>query len=271
MLHTKRTFDYEYPLENADVCIIGIPFNSTEIGQSVKHGPLFVREAIRNLIGYNPKSRQNIFEKYRFCDAGDIEVVPGSWSKTKDVIISTIRDIFSGNESIFPIFLGGEHLITLATATALKETEGERVTLIDFDAHKDLLPDWLGEKYSHITWAYHLMKTGNFDMIQIGCRAYDKTEEDNSRRFNISDEIKSIKGPVYLSIDLDVLDPSVAPEVGTQQAEGITFAELKKELMKLKGARIIGMDIVECASREVETKTAHIAAEIIRTVLEIRG
>lgn len=270
MLYTKKTFDYEYPIDKADVCLIGIPFSSTEIGQPVKYGPLFIREAIRNLMGYNPSSKKNVFEKYKFHDVGDVEVVPGSWDKTEDAITSTIADIFSDNKKIFPIFLGGEHLISLAIAKSLRKIWSKKITIIDFDAHRDLLPDWMGNDYSHITWAYHTMNTHNFDMMQVGCRIYEKEEEKNLKKFKVKNGIRPTRNPVYITIDLDVLDPSVAPEVGTQQAGGMTFEELKKELMKLKGMNIIGMDIVECASREIETRTAHVAAEIIRTVLEIR-
>ncbi len=270
MMYVKKTFDYEYPLSEADVCIIGIPFSSTEIGQPVKYGPVFIREAIKNLMGYNPQLKKNIFEQFKFHDVGDIEVIPGDWKKTEEVIKSTISDIFAENGNIFPIFLGGEHLITLATVNALQDIRKKKMTIVDFDAHMDLLQEWLGEEYSHISWAFHAMRTGNFDMVQIGCRMYGKDEERNFKKFEISDKIKKIKNPVYLTIDLDVLDPSVAPEVGTQQANGMSFEELKKELMKLRGLNIVGMDVVECASREVETRTSHVAAEIIRTVLEIK-
>ena len=270
MLYTKRTFDYEYPLKEADVCLVGIPFSSTEIGQSVKYGPLFIREAIRNLMGHNPKTGKNIFKKYRFCDLGDIEIVPGSWEKTDKVITDTIKEIFSENKKVFPVFLGGGHLISLSIIRNLQKMK-KSLTVIDFDAHRDLLSDWLGEEHSHITWAYYaLKKTKGIGMVQIGCRIYEEEEQKNFVKFKVSDKIGKIRNPVYLTIDLDVLDPSVCPEVGTQQAGGMSFEELKRELMKLKGSEIIGMDIVECASREAETRTAHIAAELIRTVLEIR-
>jgi len=270
MLYTKKIFDYEYPLKEADVCLVGIPFSSTEIGQPVKYGPLFIREAIRNLMGHNPKTGKNIFKKYKFCNIGDIEIVPGSWEKTDKVITDTMKGIFSENKKVFPVFLGGEHLISLSIIRNLQKIR-KGLTVVDFDAHRDLLPDWLGEEHSHITWAYRLLKGSKYiNMVQIGCRIFEEEEQKNFIKFGVSDKIGKINNPVYLTIDLDVLDPSVCPEVGTQQASGMSFEELKKELMKLKGSNIVGMDIVECASREAETRTAHIAAELIRTVLEIR-
>ncbi len=268
MFHTKRTFDFEYPLKEADVCLIGIPFSSTEIGQDVKYGPLFIREAIKNLTGHNPSAGKNIFTEKKFHDAGDVEIVPGSWKLTEKAITDAIEEMFGENKSVFPVFLGGEHLITLACAKAISEHIGERVSIADFDAHRDLLSEWLGEKHSHITWAYHALKTGKFEIMQFGCRAFSPEEEKNMK-FGAFDGIKRPDMPVYISVDLDVFDPSIAPEVGTQQAGGITFEEFKKEIKKLKGAKIIGMDVVECASREVESRTAHIAAEVIRSVLEL--
>ena len=94
MLHTKKTFDYEYPVKEADICLLGVPFDSTEIGKSCKYGPLFIRQAIRELIGFNQRTGKNIFTKKKFADIGDIEVVPGSWLKTKQKIIETIKDVF---------------------------------------------------------------------------------------------------------------------------------------------------------------------------------
>ena len=93
MLYTKKTFSFEAKLEEADVCLVGIPFDSTEIGNPVRNGPLFIREAIKNLPGYDPQLKRNVFEELSFCDLGDIEVVPGSWDLTNNAIMETMREI----------------------------------------------------------------------------------------------------------------------------------------------------------------------------------
>ena len=83
MLYTKKTFDYEHDLSEADVVLLGIPWDSTETGKSVKYGPLFIREAVRNMPGYDPQSRSNPFQKLKLSDIGDLEVVPGDWDGSR--------------------------------------------------------------------------------------------------------------------------------------------------------------------------------------------
>ena len=79
----KKTFDYEFPLKEADVVLIGIPWDFSQTGYPTRYGPTFIREALRNVVGYDPDSKVNIFEKLKFCDLGDIEVVPGNWKLTE--------------------------------------------------------------------------------------------------------------------------------------------------------------------------------------------
>ena len=110
MLHAKRTFEYEHKLEDSDVVLVGIPFDSTQTGYPVRYGPLFIREAIKNTIGWDPELKLNVFEKLKFCDAGDVSVVPGSWDLTSDAIKETAKEILERNPKAFPVFLGGEHL-----------------------------------------------------------------------------------------------------------------------------------------------------------------
>ena len=130
MLYLKKTFSYEYPTEEADVCLVGIPFDSTETGKSVRNGPLFLREAIKNLVGLDPDSRINIFETLKLTDLGDIEVVPGNWTLTKERIADTVKSILEANPKTLPLFLGGEHLITLGILESL--SFHKKITIIDF-------------------------------------------------------------------------------------------------------------------------------------------
>ena len=263
MLYTKKTFSFEEKLEESDVCLVGIPFDSTEIGNPVRNGPLFIREAIKNLPGYDPGLKKNVFEELSFCDLGDIEIVPGSWDLTNNAIMETVREI-KGSKA-FPVFLGGEHLITLGILNAL--VPDEKITIIDFDAHRDLMKEWLGLKHSHITWAYHALQNKNFDMIQLGCRSWYREEEKPFEEFGIRETLENINNPVYLTIDLDVLDPAHAPEVGTPEASGMSVKELFTLLEQVCANKVIGMDIVECASDRVNTQTALIAAQVFKKVI----
>lgn len=265
MLYTKRTFEYEYSLKEADIVLLGIPFDSTQTGRSTKYGPLFIRESLKNLYGYDKETKINPFTKYKFCDLGDVEVVPGSWKLTKKRIMNTINHIFRENPRIFPIFLGGEHLITLGILTSMKNVLKKDICVIHFDAHRDLSSEWLGFKYSHATWAYHILKDG-FKLIQIGTRSWSEEEED-IKKFGIKNGIEKMGNFVYITVDMDVFDPSFAPEVGTPEPMGMSPYDFFKKLKLVCKNEVIGMDIVECSSDKVNTTTALLGAEIIKKVL----
>jgi len=262
MLYTKKTFDYEHDLSEADVVLLGIPWDSTETGKSVKYGPLFIREAVRNMPGYDPQSRSNPFQKLKFSDIGDLEVVPGDWAVVKERISNTIREIFATNKSIFPVFLGGDHLITLGILESLPH---EKITVIHFDAHRDLMKEYLGNPYVHITWASHILNNPRFELVQIGTRSWSQDEETLISK--LKDTYENIDNPIYITVDLDVFDPGFAPEVGTPEAGGMSPKGFFEILEKVCKNNIIGMDIVECASDKVNTPTAVLAAQIIKKVL----
>ncbi len=262
MLYTKKTFDYEYDISDAQVVFLGIPWDSTETGKSVKYGSLFIREALRNLPGYDPENKFNPFAELKFCDLGDLEVVPGSWEMTKERIQDTIKEVFATNKNVFPIFLGGDHLITLGILESLPY---EKITVIDFDAHRDLMKEYLGNPYVHITWAHHIINNPKFELVQIGARSWSEEEDDLISK--LKDTFDNIDNPIYITVDMDVFDPGFAPEVGTPEPNGMKPADFFEILEKVCKNNIIGMDIAECASLEVGTPTAVLAAQIIRKVL----
>lgn len=261
MLYLKRTFDYEYPLGEADVVLIGIPWDFSQTGFPTRYGPLFIREALRNLVGYDPETKTNVFEKYKFCDLGDIEVVPGNWKLTEERISDTIKSVFEKNPKVFPVFLGGDHLISLGVLNSLKNLH-PKLTVVDFDAHRDLMKEFLGEKYSHFTWAYHALK--NLELVQIGVRSFTKEEEEVSKKFRIKNDLKNVKNPVYLTIDLDVLKTN---DVGTPEPGGMIFEGITKILKQACRNELIGMDIVESAAMKINSESSLIAANLIKKAL----
>jgi len=266
MLHTIRTFPFEYSLKEAEIAVLGIPWDSSETGKSVKHGPLFIREAIKNMQGYDSETKTKVFDKFKYCDLGDIEITPANWILTQEKINDTIKELFKENPKIFPVFFGGDHLITLGILNALAESK-EKITVIDFDAHRDLLPDWMGEKFSHITWANHLLKNNKFELIQLGFRSSTPEEDKLVLKHKINDSIEKIDGPVYISVDLDVFDPCFAPEVGTPEPLGMQPKEFFSILNKVCKNEVIGLDLVECASDKVNSQTAVLAANIFKKVI----
>lgn len=270
MLYLRKTFSYEYPLEKSDVVLVGVPFDSTETGKSVRFGPVFLREAIKNIPGYDPKAKINVFDKLKFSDVGDVEVVAGNWKLTEERIKETVKWIFEANSDVLPVFLGGEHLITLGILEGLKGFFKEKITVIHFDAHRDLLSEYMGEKFSHITWAYHAASNSAFRLVQIGCRSWSKDEESNFKKFRVSNMLKGISGHVYLSVDLDVFDPAFAPDVGTPEPEGMCTKEFFSIIEKIPAKNLIGMDIVECASDKVNTQTAVLGAHIFKRIIGLK-
>ncbi len=265
MLYTKKTFDYEYDVKEADVALLGIPWDCTETGHPVRYGPLFIREAIKKTPGWDSASKTNIFEKLRFTDLGDVDIVHSNWKLTKERIQDTVEFMFKESPKIFPVFLGGDHLITLGILEGLTRILNKKITVIDFDAHMDMAKDWMGEPYNHLTWAFHALKNHDIELIQTGCRSWTKEEENVSEK--IKNRIEKSENPVYITVDLDVLDPVHAPEVGTPEPQGLSSEKLFSLLKKSCENRVIGLDIVECASDRLNTQTAALAANIIKKVL----
>jgi agmatinase len=264
MLYLRKTFCYEHPLEEARVCLVGIPWDGTETGMPVRFGPLFIREAIRELPGFDPGTGRNPFKEIKFTDLGDVEIVPGSWSLTREAIEDTVKHILEVNPRALPVFLGGEHLITLPVVERLAEFH-RGLTVVQVDAHRDLMPEWMGNPYSHITWAHRAVSNKLVRLVQIGARSWNMEEEPLISK--VGENLEGLDGPVYLSLDMDVLDPGHAPEVGTPEPGGVSPQELFGIVRRVSGMGLVGMDIVECASRSVGTQTATLAARVFREAL----
>lgn len=262
MLYLKRTFDYEHSLKEADVVLIGIPWDFSQTGQPTRYGPLFIREALKNVVGYDPDSKVNPFCEYKFCDLGDIEIVPGNWKLTEERIKDTVKSVFEINPKVFPIFLGGDHLVTLGILNSLRP---RKLTVVDFDAHMDLMKEFLGEEHSHFTWAFHASKF--YEIVQVGVRSFTKEEEDISKKLKIKNDVKNIKNPLYITIDLDVLNTK---DVGTPEPGGMHFDELTNFLKPACRNKLIGMDIVESAATRINSESAIFAANLIKKILIFR-
>lgn len=257
MLYTSNTFTpYNHALAEADVVFLGAPFASTSISKPALHGPALVRHALQNI--------ENL-PKRKFCDLGDLEIVPGSYELTAERIRETMKEIRDTNPKAFNAVVGGEHLITLPLIEVLKPK-----TIVQIDAHSDTRSDYLGCVYSHATWAYHASKISR--IIQIGLNAVSDEEKKFLAKtravhaFSIGDFLKfrpKIEKPVHLTIDMDVFDPGYVeaafPE-GNAKPEDI-FAVLDKIQPQ-------SMDIVEINDDRLPSKTAFLAAELIKRVLQ---
>ncbi len=251
---------------------IGVPFDSTSTYKPcARFGPRAVREASYNFERYNMVLDKTL--DVPVFDFGDIEVIPGSFENTCSNIKFTISELLDKN--VIPVAVGGEHTISYGV---LKALDVENTTVIHLDAHMDLRNDYMGEKYSHATAMRRIFDLNPKDMIQIGIRscsedeisfaekngiAYFTPHEVNENIELIKNIIKNIGGPLYVSVDIDVLDPAYAPCVGTPSPCGLNPFQLESLIHCLKDKEVVGFDLVEVSSTEIGDITSMNAAKAI--------
>lgn len=260
--------------------IIGVPFDSTTSYHSgARLGPIVVREASFGFEKYN-----TIFNKELtsvFYDFGDVNVVPGNCQATCKIVEDTVNELL--NLNLKPITIGGEHSASIGVIKALIERYG-KLTVIHLDAHRDLAFEFIGEKYSHATVMRRAHEMG-VDLVQIGIRSSSSDEEEYvTSTYNIQtfknksvhkhmDEIEyfliNIDTPIYISIDMDVVDPSIAPSVGNPTPGGLFVSEIETILETLSHKNVVGLDVVETASDRLGDNTAVVAAKIIYDFLTL--
>lgn len=260
--------------------IIGVPFDSTTSYHSGSRlGPIVVREASFGFEKYN-----TIFNKdltTTFYDFGDVNVVPGNCEKTCKIVEDTVNELL--NLELKPIIIGGEHSASIGAIKALSEKYG-KLTVIHLDAHRDLAFKFVGEKYSHATVMRRVHELGS-DLVQIGIRSASGDEEEfvkstyNIQTFKSKDVHKhmdaieyyltTIEGPIYISIDMDVMEPAIAPNVGNPTPGGLFTSEMETIIESLSHKDIVGLDIVETASDRLGDNTAVVAAKIIYDFLTL--
>ena len=264
MMYTSNTFvPNNYEPREADVVFLGVPFGATSVSKPSIYGPVMVRESLKIVEDFVPA----MYEKIKVCDLGDLEFVPGSFELTAERVRETARDIMAVNKKAFIILVGGEHSMTLPLAEVL-----EPKTIVHFDAHGDCLPDYLGNKYTHQTWAWHASRFSR--IIQLGVNTKTSGEERivkerNIERFGFAEFIKKtpkMQKPVHVSIDIDVFDPSFIGETGYYEGKA-TKEEVFGALGKI-GAD--SLDIMEICDDKLPSKSGFLAADIIQRVLAKR-
>jgi len=252
--------------------ILGVPFDSTSTYKTgSRNGPLVIREASYNFENYNLNLDKTL--NLPIYDLGDVEIVPGNLKKTCANVESSVKELIGQN--IIPLFLGGEHSITYPVLKALNL---EDVTVIHFDAHMDMANEYMGEKYSHATVMRRVFDLNPLDIIQIGIRSCSLEEKIFADKKNIKyytsqdvhnnikeiiEKIDEIDGKIYVSIDIDVLDPSYAPFSGNPMPGGLDPFQMESLIIKISEKDIVGLDLVEVASNQLGDITAINAAKII--------
>jgi agmatinase len=248
---------------DAAICVAGIPFDiGTSNRSGTRFGPAAIRAASRMLVdGANPYHWIDP-ATLPLADIGDFAIALGDIPAS----LALIEEAAAGVAHL--VALGGDHSITLPLLRALGRRRGP-TALVHFDAHVDTWPDTFGQRYGHGSVFYHAIEEGLLEprrMIQIGIRSpmgrkiYDWTIERGVTILTAADvhesspaavaaRIRETVGdaPVYLSFDIDVLDPAFAPGTGTPEVGGLASWQAQAILRRLAGLDFIGFDIVEVA------------------------
>ncbi len=261
----------------ASTMLFGAPFDSTT---SYRPGTRFGSAAIRHesygIESYSPYQDKDL-EDANVIDLGDLELCFGDVNKALDRIEERTRHILHASKR--PFMLGGEHLVTLGAFRAVAAMYPD-VHIIHFDAHADLRDDYLGAKLSHacvLRRCWELVGDGRIH--QFGIRSGDREEFSwgrshvSTRRFDfegLEETLKKLEGkPVYFTVDLDVMDPSIFPGTGTPEPGGVTFDALRQAVtLVCSRAKVVGCDVNELSPHYDQSGVSTIVAcKIVREML----
>ena len=253
-------------LAGVDAAAFGIPFDTAT---SYRTGPRFGPEAIRSasalLRPYHPVLKVNVVEELSIVDYGDLPVSPGDTERTYSQVEEAMWPLVDAG--VFPLALGGDHSITLAELRVLARRHGP-LCLVQLDAHGDTWEQYFGQRYFHGTTFKRAVEENLLDpraSVQAGMRGSIYGAEDirasEELGFTVipSEELRAL-GPeayarlvlanvgeraVFLSFDVDFLDPAFAPGTGTPEIAGFSTAEAVAFLRALRGIKLAGCDVVE--------------------------
>lgn len=263
---------------SADIVLYGAPYDSTtSFRPGARFGPSAMRHESFGLETYSPYQDRDLTD-YAIFDSGDLELCFGSSEAALADIEARAAEILQDGK--LPVLLGGEHLVTLgAVRAAAKKYPGMHI--IHFDAHADLRQDYLGARLSHacvIRRCHDILGDGRIHQfcIRSGDREefYFAAEHTQMQKFDftglgeLAEELERNHTPVYLTIDLDCLDPSCFPGTGTPEAGGVSFAQLTDAIGKTAKLNIVGADVNELAPMldQSGTSTA-MACKVLRELL----
>jgi agmatinase len=289
---TFARLPYVTTLEDVDVAIVGVPFD-TGVTYRVggRFGPNAVRSASVMLRPYNPNLDVRPFDILSCVDYGDVAIVPGYTERSYAAIEAAVEPIVAAG--VVPLLIGGDHACTLPHLRATR-SRGP-VAVVDFDSHTDAWDSYFGEKYNHGTWMRRAIEEGLVDVdhsIEVGLRGslYDSsdwtvlrtelgleylTTEDVFRLgpAAVAATIRERVGdrPVFISFDIDVVDPAFAPGTGTPEAGGPSAHDMLAILRGLTGIDFVGFDVVEVIpaydpAAQTSTLAANLAYEMLSLV-----
>jgi agmatinase len=290
-IRTFARLPHVQDLSDVDVAVIGVPFDSaTTFAAGTRFGPASVREMSLMLKTYNAALGVQVYDHLSVVDYGDLATVPGYIDDSFTRITTGIKTVLEAG--VIPVVIGGDHSITLPQLRAFHQVRGP-VALLQFDAHPDTWDTYFGQKYTHGTPFRRAIEEGLLDMdrsIQVGLRGqlYNADDWEQARRFGFevwtADDVYSagipavldaIKqrvgtGPVFLTFDIDVLDPSNAPGTGVLDIGGFTSREAQQMMRGLTGIHFVGMDLTEVLpANDVAGMTSLVGATMIFEFLSL--
>ncbi|PRI11944.1 agmatinase [Leucobacter massiliensis] len=279
-----------------DIAVVGVPFDTgVTFRPGARFGPGAIREASRLLRPFNPALEVAPFSRVQVVDAGDIDCSPFDITTALDQIEAGVSELASGGRPV--LLLGGDHTIALASLRALHREHGP-LALVHFDAHLDTWGTYFDTPVTHGTPFRRAIEEGLLikeHSAHVGIRgslySADDLRDDaelgftivHAREFHTTpfrDLIQRIHervgdAPLYISIDIDVLDPAHAPGTGTPEAGGLTSRELLELLRGLRGKRLVGADVVEVSppydhASITAVAAAHCAYDLVSIMSEQR-
>jgi agmatinase len=277
-------------LTGVDAAVYGIPFDTaTSFRTGTRYGPEGIRSASALLRPYNPALDVNVVETLSIVDYGDVPVSPGDTERTYGQIEAALEPLLDAG--IFPLALGGDHSITLAELRPLARRHGP-LALVQLDAHGDTWDEYFGQRFFHGTTFLRALEEGLIEpaaSVQAGLRGslYGPGDLESARELGFTvlscDELRELGSaaygelvrertgtrPVFLSFDIDVLDPAFAPGTGTPEAGGLSTAEALSFLRALRGIELAGADVVEVsppydgAGQQTALAASNVAYELL--------
>lgn len=265
--------------EDADWVLVGLPYDgTTSFRPGTRFGPEAIRAASWGLETYSPLQHADL-EGTPYFDAGELEFPLGNRDAILSIIRENARDVVQSGKRW--LGLGGEHLVTFPVIEAYVEKYPD-LAVLHFDAHADLRDDYLGEKLSHATVLRRVVDLiGGDRLVQLGIRSGPREEFDWMRRNgtllekreDLPKALARLQGrPVFLTIDLDVLDPSIMSGTGTPEPGGMSFSTFVDWLMEFRGLNFVGADVVELSPHyDPSGVSTVVAAKVVREVMLLGG
>lgn len=268
-------------VDDVAVAVVGVPFDGgTSYRPGARFGPNHIRQSSRLLRPYNPAQDVSPFASVQVADAGDLACNPFNIAETLTTIESGIGALLTAGT--VPVILGGDHTLSLPVLRSMHTAHGP-VAVVHFDAHLDTWDTYFGEPYTHGTPFRRAAEEGLLDpagCVHVGIRGplYSGQDLWDDQRLGFqavtSDEVgtdgvpatverirrRTAGRPVYLSMDIDVLDPAHAPGTGTPEAGGLSSRELLQILRGLSEDRLVGVDVVEVSPAYDHAEITGIAA-----------